>query len=49
LESLDGRSGGGAEDAVGVDGHARKDRRQPVLDVGNGLPLVARREGQDQR
>jgi hypothetical protein len=51
LEGLDGGAGGGTEDAVRVDGYAGEDRREAVLDVRDGLPAVAGREGEgeDQR
>jgi hypothetical protein len=46
LEGLDGGAGGRAEDAVGVDGRARQDGAQAVLDVGDRRAAVA--EGQRQ-
>jgi hypothetical protein len=51
LEGLDGGPRRRAEDPVGVDWYAREDRGEAVLDVGDGLPAVAGREGQgvDQR
>jgi len=51
LEGLDGGARRRAEDPVGVDGHAREHGGEAVLDVGDGLPVVARREGKgvDQR
>jgi hypothetical protein len=48
LEGLDGGPRRGTEDAVGVDRDAREDRGEAALDVGDGLPAVADREG-DQR
>ena len=41
LEGLDGGAGGGAEDPVGVDGRAREDGAEPVLDVGDRVAAVA--------
>jgi hypothetical protein len=49
LEGLDGGAGGGAEDPVGIDGRARKDGAQAVLDVRDGGAAVADGERQAYR
>jgi hypothetical protein len=46
LESLDRGAGGGAEDAVGIDGRAREDGAQALLDVGDRSTAVADRKRQ---
>jgi hypothetical protein len=45
LESLDRGAGGGSEDAVGIDGRAREDRAQALLDVGDRGTTVADGQG----
>jgi hypothetical protein len=49
LEGLHGGAGGRAEDPVGIDGRARQDGGQAVLDVGVGGAAVADGEGQAYR
>ena len=49
LEGLDRRPSGRTKDAIGVDCDAGKHSGEPVLDVGNGFPAIADREGEDQR
>ena len=49
LEGLHGGAGGRAEDAVGIDGRAREDGGQAVLDVGDRRSAVADGEGQAYR
>jgi hypothetical protein len=46
LEGLDRGAGCRAEDAVGIDGRAREDGAQSLLDVGNSWAAVADRQGQ---
>jgi hypothetical protein len=43
LKRLDRGAGGGAEDPVGVDGRAREDGTQALLDVGDRRTAVADR------
>ena len=49
LEGLEGGPGARAEDAVGVDGRAREDGGQAVLDVGDRVAAVSDGEGQAYR
>jgi hypothetical protein len=49
LEGLEGGPGGGPEDAVDVDGRARDDGGETVLDVGDGGAAVPERQGQPYR
>jgi hypothetical protein len=49
LEGLDGGAGGRAEDPVCIDGRARKDGGEAVLDVGDRSAAVADGEGQAYR
>ena len=49
LEGLERGPGGRAEDAVGVDGRAREDGGQAVLDVGDRVATVADGERQAYR
>jgi hypothetical protein len=49
LEGLHGRPGGGSEDAVGVNGRARQDGAQAVLNVGDGVATVTDREREAYR
>ncbi len=49
LERLDRGPGTRSEDAVGVDGRARQDGGQAVLDVGDRVTTVADGEGQAYR
>ena len=49
LEGLEGGPRGRAEDAVGVDGRAREDGGQAVLDVGDRVTAVPDGEGQAYR
>ena len=49
LEGLDRGAGGRAEDAVGVDGRARQDGGQALLDVGDRRAAVADGERQAYR
>jgi len=49
LEGLDGGPGGGAEDPVGIDGRARKDGAEAVLNVGDGGAAVSDGKGQAYR
>ena len=49
LEGLHGGAGGRAEDAIGIDGRAREDGGQAVLDVGDRGAAVADGEGQAYR
>ena len=49
LEGLDGGPGGGAEDTVGIDGRAREDGGEAVLDVGDRWAAVADGERQAYR
>jgi hypothetical protein len=49
LEGLHGGAGGRAEDAVGIDGRARQDGGQAVLDVRDGGAAVADSERQAYR
>jgi hypothetical protein len=49
LEGLHGGAGGGAEDAVGIDGRAGQDGGQAVLDVGDRGAAVADGERQAYR
>jgi hypothetical protein len=49
LEGLDGGPCAGAEDAVGVDGRAREDGCQAVLNVGDRITTVSDGEGKAYR
>jgi hypothetical protein len=49
LEGLHGGAGAGAEDAVGIDGRARQDGGEAVLDVGNRGAAVSDRKRQAYR
>jgi hypothetical protein len=49
LESLERGPGRRAEDAVGVDGRAREDGGEAVLDVGDRVAAVADGEGKAYR
>jgi hypothetical protein len=49
LEGLDRGPGGGAEDPVCIDGRARQDGGEAVLDVGDRGAAVADSEGQAYR
>jgi hypothetical protein len=49
LEGLHGGAGGRAEDAVGIDGRARQDGGQAVLNVRDGGAAVADSERQAYR
>jgi hypothetical protein len=49
LKGLDGGPGGGAEDPVRIDGRARQDGGEAVLDVGDREAAVADGKGQAYR
>jgi hypothetical protein len=49
LEGLDGGAGGRAEDPVGIDGRARQDGAEAVLNVRDGGAAVADGERQAYR
>ena len=49
LEGLERGPGARTEDAVGVDGCARQNRREAVLDVGDRVAAVPDGEGQAYR